>query len=134
MSRPRLLLVCIAVALGLASIAIAKPTAHATTTVLTNGGPATTRPIPPGFLGLSIEYFAVPAYAGTNPEQVDPVFVQLVRNLAGGDPPQLRIDGDTTDRTWWPVPGMPTPAGVNETLTPGWIATTKRSPPPPGHD
>jgi len=28
MSRPRLLLVCIAVALGLASIAIAKPTAH----------------------------------------------------------------------------------------------------------
>ena len=70
-------------------------------------------PIPAGFLGLSLEYFAIPAYAGTDPRQLDPVFVQLIRNLAGGSPPELRIGGDTTDRTWWPIPGMRTPAGVN---------------------
>jgi hypothetical protein len=110
MSRPRSLLVSIAavLALVLASIAIASP--PATATVLTTGGPATDRAIPAGFLGLSLEYFAIPAYAGANPSAVDPVFVQLIRNLAGGNPPELRIGGDTTDRTWWPVPDTPTPS------------------------
>jgi hypothetical protein len=135
MSRPRSLLVSIAVALVLAPIAAASPSAipaaspaaspAATTTVLTVAGPARTRPIPAGFLGLSLEYWAIPAYAGTNPWAMNPVFVQLIRNLADGKPPQLRIGGDTTDGTWWPVAGTPTPAGVTETLTPGWIATTK---------
>ncbi|MBV8219106.1 MAG: hypothetical protein JO325_11625, partial [Solirubrobacterales bacterium] len=55
----------------------------------------------------------------------DPVFVQLVRNLAGGQPPEIRIGGDTTDRTWWPVAGMRTPAGVTAALTPGWAAVTR---------
>lgn len=116
-----------AAALVLAPIAVAttSPTPAKTTTVLTLGGPATDRPIPAGFLGLSIEYFAIPAYAGTDASVINPVFVQLIRNLAGGSPPNLRIGGDTTDRTWWPLPNTPTPAGVNETLTPGWIATTK---------
>ncbi len=123
MSRPRSLLVSIAVGLVLASVAHAGPAA--TTTVLTVGGPATNRAIPAGFLGLSIEYFAIPAYAGTDSSAINPVFVQLIRNLSPGQTPQLRIGGDTTDRTWWPIPGTPTPAGVNETLTPGWIATTK---------
>ena len=72
----------IAVGLVLASVAQARPTAP--TTVLTVGPPATSRPIPPGFLGLSLEYVAIPAYAGTNPASVDPVFVQLIRHLAGG--------------------------------------------------
>ena len=80
MSRPRSFLVSIAVVLALAPIAAATPpaTPAATpaarrasrapaTTVLTVGGPATGRPIPPGFLGLSLEYSAIPAYAGTNP-------------------------------------------------------------------
>ncbi len=101
MRGQRSLLVSIAVGLVLASVvqagAAARPAAP--TTVLTVGRPATSRPIPPGFLGLSLEYFAVPAYAGTNAEDVDPVFVQLIRNLAGGRPPELRIGGDTTDRT-----------------------------------
>jgi Glycosyl hydrolase family 79 C-terminal beta domain len=104
---------------------IATPSPAATANVLTVGGPATSRAIPAGFLGLSLEYFAIPAYAGTNPSTINPVFVQLVRNLAGGNPPELRIGGDTTDRTWWPIAGMRTPAGVNNALTPGWIAITK---------
>ncbi len=102
-----------------------EPESAKTATVLTVGGPATARPIPPGFLGLSIEYFAIPAYAGTDASAINPVFVQLIRNLSPGQTPQLRIGGDTTDRTWWPLPRTPTPAGVNETLTPGWTATTK---------
>ena len=123
MSRTRSLLVSVAVGLVLASVARAGP--RATTTVLTIGGPIASRPIPPGFLGLSLEYFAIPAYAGTNPAAINPAFVQLIRNLSPGQAPDLRIGGDTTDRTWWPVPGTPTPAGVNNALTPGWIAVTK---------
>ncbi len=122
MRGPRSLLVSIAVGLVLASVAQAGPAA--TRTVLTVGRPATSRPIPPGFLGLSLEYFGIPAYAGTNPAAVDPVFVQLIQNLAGGRPPELRIGGDTTDRTWWPVAGLRTPAGVTNTLTPAWTAVT----------
>ena len=80
--------------------------------------------IPAGFIGLSLEYEAVPAYAGTNPEALNPVFEQLVRNLTPGQAPVLRIGGDSTDRTWWPVPGMARPGGVTYSLTPRWASVT----------
>src|SRR5438105_3985952 len=64
--------------------------------VLTVGGPLTRRAIPPGFLGLSFEYWAVPDYAGRSPRRLNPVFLQLIRNLAGGSEPELRIGGVTT--------------------------------------
>jgi hypothetical protein len=65
-----------------------------------------------GFLGFSFEYSALPHYAGTDPNAVDPVFEQLIRNLADGQPTVLRIGGNSTDRTWWPVAGLPrSPAG-----------------------
>jgi hypothetical protein len=83
------------------------------------------RPIAPGFLGLSLEYNSIEPYAGTDARAVDPVFVQLVRNLNPGQSPVLRIGGDTTDWTWWPVPGLQQPRGVNITLTPRWIAVTR---------
>ncbi|HUA03589.1 MAG TPA: glycosyl hydrolase family 79 C-terminal domain-containing protein [Solirubrobacteraceae bacterium] len=123
MRRARSLLVSAAAALVLAAAAPASPAANAP--VITVGGPAATRPIPAGFLGLSLEYFAIPAYAGTDPSNLDPVFLQLVRNLSVGAPPNIRIGGDTTDGTWWPVPGTPTPAGVKEALTPGWADITQ---------
>jgi hypothetical protein len=131
--RPRspLLTTALGLALGLvvglvallAQVAQAGPAAPSV--VFTVGRPATASPIPPGFLGLSLEYFAIPAYAGTDPQNVDPVFVQLIRNLAAGAPPELRIGGDTTDLTWWPIPGMRTPAGVNQTLTADWVAVAR---------
>ena len=74
------------------------------------------RTIPAGFLGLSFEYWAEENYAGKNPRAVDPVLVQLIRNLVGQDA-ILRIGGVTTDWTWWPVAGVPRPGGVNYTLT-----------------
>ena len=79
------------------------------------------RPIAPGFVGLSIEYSALPSYAGTaaSPNQV---FEQMVRNIAPGQSPVLRIGGDSTDHTWWPSPGVVAPLGDTYALTPGWIA------------
>ena len=74
------------------------------------------RTIPAGFLGLSFEYWAVANYAGHDPRAVDPVLVQLIRNLVGPDG-VLRIGGVTTDWTWWPVAGFARPGGVNYTLT-----------------
>ncbi|MBV9337267.1 MAG: hypothetical protein JO243_15400, partial [Solirubrobacterales bacterium] len=83
---------------------------------LTVGRRATGRPIPAGFLGLSLEYPAVEAYAGSDPKAINPVLVQLIRNLSPDAAPNLRIGGDTTDWTWWPVPGAAKPGGVKYSL------------------
>jgi hypothetical protein len=87
-------------------------------------GAPTGRRIPAGFLGLSLEYPAVAAYAGSDPSAVNPVFLQLIRNLSPGQAPNLRIGGDTTDWTWWPVPGVAKPGGIKYTLTPTWVRVT----------
>src|SRR5690242_11941431 len=55
------------------------------------------RPVPAGFLGLSLEFNAVEPYAGTDPGALNPVFEQLVRNLTPSQAPNLRIGGDSTD-------------------------------------
>ncbi|MGA2928605.1 MAG: glycosyl hydrolase family 79 C-terminal domain-containing protein [Solirubrobacteraceae bacterium] len=67
--------------------------------------------IPAGYLGLSIEWWAVEAYAGRNPNAINPVLVQLIRNLIPDQTGVLRIGGVTTDGTWWPVAGVPRPPG-----------------------
>ena len=83
-------------------------------------------PLPTGFLGLSLEYSALEAYTGADPARPDPVFVQLLRNLGGvGGNLSLRIGGNSTDSTWWPVSGMSAPAGVTYGLTPGWLASAR---------
>lgn len=83
------------------------------------------RPIPAGFLGVSLEYSTLPAYAGTDPAAPNPVFEQVLRNLAPGQAQLLRIGGDSADWTWWPVSGTPRPPGVTYTLNAGWIAVTR---------
>jgi len=98
------------------------PRAPAGDAVLRIRGAVRRQAIPGGFVGLSLEYPAVAAYAGTDPSALNPVFVQLIRNLNPGQLPVLRIGGDSTDWTWWPVAGMSQPAGVNYTLTPGYIS------------
>ena len=79
------------------------------------------RPIPAGFLGLSTEFRGIVAYAGSNSGPIDPVFLRLVRNLAPGQQPVLRIGGDSTDWSWWPVGGVRRPAGVRYAVTGGWL-------------
>ena len=81
------------------------------------------RPIPAGFAGLSIEIRTLENYVGTNPKALNPVFVQLVRNL--GPQPILRFGGETTDFSWWPIPGMSRPIGVRYAITKNWLALTK---------
>jgi hypothetical protein len=87
---------------------------------LPRGGHA--RVIRSGFLGLSFEYRAVEAYAGSDPQAIDPVFEQLVDNLTPGQTPIIRIGGDSTDWTWWRVPHMRRPPGVSYTISKPWLA------------
>jgi hypothetical protein len=86
--------------------------------------PGRSTAIPSGFLGLSLEYYAVEPYAGQDPHAINPVFEQLVRNLTAGQSPVLRIGGDSTDWTWWPVPHMARPPGVTFTLSNQWLSVT----------
>jgi hypothetical protein len=81
--------------------------------------------IPAGFLGLSFEYRAIEAYAGQDPQAVNPVLEQLIRNLTPGQAPVIRIGGDSTDWTWWPVAGTSRPPGVSYTITQNWLDVTR---------
>jgi hypothetical protein len=84
---------------------------------------AASRPIPAGFLGLSMEFQALPAYAGTDPSAINPVLTQLVSNLSPGQPPQLRIGGDSTDLSYVTGTGVKPPRYVSQTLSPTWMRT-----------
>jgi hypothetical protein len=95
-------------------------------TVVTVGDATVGHPIPSGFVGLSIEYPALSWYTGRDPNAVNPVFEQLIRNLAPGQAPVLRIGGDSTDTTWVPTPGVAQPGGVLTSLTARWLATAKK--------
>jgi hypothetical protein len=85
-------------------------------TDLTVGSELLLRPIAPGFLGLSTENYALEAYAGRNPNAINPVFLQLVRGLAPRTPPVLRIGGVSADLAWIPTPGLRRPLGTRITL------------------
>ena len=102
----------------------AGPSVAHTTSVTVLSSP-TGRSVPFGFLGLSLEYPAIEAYAGTDPSALDPVFERLVRNLVPGQAPVLRIAGDSADRTWWPAAGLVRPAGVAFDITPRLLAVTR---------
>jgi hypothetical protein len=97
----------------------------ARTVILTIGGPTAARPLPPGFVGLSLELPAVEPYAGGNPLAIDPVFLQLVRNLNWGQSPVIRIGGDSADWSWWPVSGIARPPGVTYELNDRWFRVTR---------
>jgi hypothetical protein len=83
------------------------------------------RAIPPGFLGLSMELPALEQFGGSDPSALDPVFLQLVRNIAPGQRPVLRLGGDSTDWSWYPVPGMPRPPWVRYQLSANWLAVAR---------
>jgi hypothetical protein len=103
----------------------AAPTPTAVATV--PAAPAFTRgvTVQPGFLGLSLEYPSIERYVGTDPQALNPVFVRLVRALSPGQRPVLRIGGDSTDFTWYPVSGLTPPGGIRFTLGRRWFQVTK---------
>jgi Glycosyl hydrolase family 79 C-terminal beta domain len=120
-------MLALALALPAAAAPAAKPATSAAPArnVLTVGAPIRAQPVAPGFVGLSIEYWAVPDYAGSDSSAINPVFTQLIRNLSDDAHPVLRIGGVTTDNSWWPAPGLSKPAGVTFALTPGWTAVMR---------
>ncbi len=81
--------------------------------------------IPSGFLGLSVDLKGLEAYAGDDPSAIDPAFLHLVENLSPDQPPVLRIGGDGSDWTWWPVPHVNRPPGVSYDLTPTWMGVAR---------
>ena len=97
----------------------------APTAVVTVRPIALGRPNPVGFVGLSLEYRTVLSYSGTDPRAINPVFVRLLQNLVPDQSPVLRIGGDSTDWTWWPVPKMLRPLGVTYDITPRWLAVAR---------
>jgi hypothetical protein len=119
-----------------AVIAITDASATTTTTsaatIPANAVPVTvsSRPLGPGvatgFVGLATEYWNVEQEVGSDPSKPDVAFEQVARNLAPDGGFQLRIGGDSTDWTWFPIPGMTQPLWVRWTMTPAWAAVTKR--------
>jgi hypothetical protein len=79
-----------------------------------------------GFVGLATEYWNVESEVGTDPSKPDSAFEQVARNLAPYGGLSLRIGGDSTDWTWFPIPGIKQPPWVRWTMTPTWTAVTKR--------
>ena len=68
--------------------------------------------MPPGFVGVSFEYRAVHQYTGRDPRAINPVLVSLLQGLAPGQSPVIRIGGNSTDDTWWPIKGMIPQGGI----------------------
>ncbi len=116
---------------GIATIAtlatlLTAPAAFAQATITAQVSSSTAgQPMAPGFVGVSLEYSAVHHYTGRNPGAINPALVPLLRALAPGQQPVLRIGGNSTDHTWWPVRGVIPPGGVDYTLTPNWLRTTR---------
>jgi hypothetical protein len=92
----------------------------------TVGSTPTGQAMAQGFTGLSFEYGALHSYTGRDPDHVNPVLLNLMRNLApGGQTTVLRIGGNSADKTWWPIRGQIPPGGINYSLNPGWMRTTQ---------
>ena len=89
------------------------------------GSPLAVRPVAPNFLGLALEYNTIPKWAGATPQSVNPVFATLLHNLDPDGHPVIRVGGQSTDRSWWPVRGIPQPLGVTYNLWPGWTAAAQ---------
>jgi hypothetical protein len=93
--------------------------------VFTVGGASAAPPIPAGFTGLSFELTALETFAGRDPRAINPVFVQLIRNISQGGRPVIRMGGDTSDWSWYPVRGMAQPPWVRYTLNQAWLAVAR---------
>jgi hypothetical protein len=99
--------------------------ARADTIGATVSGTPVGQAIAPGFVGVSFEYRALHQYTGRNPLAVDPVLLGLLQGLAPGQAPVVRIGGDSTDRSWWPIRGTIAPGGIYYPITQGWLRTTR---------
>lgn len=105
-------------------IATRAPVARAAFSVSVTRNPVT-RPLADDFLGLALEYNTIPAWEGTGSGGVNTPLMGLVRGLNPVGRPLVRVGGQSTDRSWWPVPGLARPLGVTYDLTPAWTAAAR---------
>jgi hypothetical protein len=105
-------------------MALAVPNAASGAMTVTVNSRAVGR-IAPGFLGLSMEMRGVESYTGFNSNQINPVLEQLIRELDPGQNAVLRLGGDTTDWTWYPIRGIRRPLGVRYALNATWFKVVK---------
>ena len=92
------------------------------------------REVPRSFLGLSIEWDSVGAYAGPAGRRSAGLRALLAPLVARTGGLALRIGGDTADQAWWNSRGRPRPATVLQDVTPAtldavaWLARGLRGP------
>jgi hypothetical protein len=116
------LLAALVTMLAWTAFTVAAVPARATTTeTVTVSGRSTGQAMKPGFLGVSLEFRALHVYTGRNPKAINPVLLQLLRNLNPGQAPIVRIGGDSTDSTWWPMRGVIPPSQITYSLTQNWL-------------
>src|SRR4051794_3756025 len=75
------------------------------------------RAVPRSFLGLSVEWDSVAAYAGPPGHRREALarLLASLRRSAGGL--ALRVGGDTADQAWWNPAGRGRPPDVLQNLT-----------------
>lgn len=100
------------------------PSAHSAAAVAVTKA-AVTKPLPDNYLGLALEYGTIPEWVGSGKGTIDPPLVQLIRNLDPSGHPLVRVGGQSTDRAWWPVPGLKEPLGVTYTLSNAWASSAR---------
>ncbi len=126
--RPRraVLLATLVLAVSLAvpgfatAISIGLPLSEATI-----AGTTYSQPMGNGYLGFSFEYSALHQYTGRDPDAINPMLIGLIQLLNPGQHPLIRIGGDSSDDTWWPMRGVIPPGGINYSLTKGWMRTAR---------
>ena len=102
--------------------AVREPAAKGGGPALTLGHRTVGPDLPPGFVGITMRYPVLEQYVGSNPKSLDPPFLALLRDIAPNQHRVLRVGGDSTDWTWWPVPHMRKPPGIRYTITPRWMS------------
>ena len=117
----RRFVIAVVVALGLAVPAAAQ----ADTVTASVSSTPTGQVMGNGFEGVSLEYRAIHQYTGNDPRTVDPVLVSLLAGLAPGQSPVIRVGGNSTDGSWWPIRHTLAPGGVYYPITHGWLRTTQ---------
>jgi hypothetical protein len=105
-------------------IATRAPVARAAFSVSVSRTPLT-RPLADDFLGLALEYNTIPEWSGTGTGAVNEPLVGLMRGLDPVARPLIRVGGQSSDRSWWPVPGLARPLGVTYDLNSAWTVAAR---------
>ena len=82
-------------------------------------GDAKSVAIPSDFVGFSLELTSIGAYLGRYPDQLNGVFLQMMKNLGSG---VLRLGGNSTDDGCWRTASGPLPEGCTFEVTPNGLA------------